>query len=108
MATRGFWLLSLSWTSLAAATAFAANEVVVQQKDIAFLPNKVSLAVGDTLAFTNEDSFGHNMHSEDTDPEFDLGRQAPGAKLTHVFRKAGTFEVLCRIHPKMRLEVVVR
>ena len=108
MAHSAFWLLSLSWTSLLAAVAFAASEVVVQQKDIAFIPDRVTLAVGDTLSFTNEDSFGHNMHSEDTDPEFDLGRQAPGAKLGHVFRKAGTFEVLCRIHPKMRLEVVVR
>jgi plastocyanin len=108
MAKSGFWLMSIAWSALAAASAFAANEVVVQQKDLGFRPDRVEIRTGDSLVFTNEDNYGHNMHSTSAGAEFDLGRQAPGTRVPYVFRRAGTFEVYCRIHPKMRLEVVVR
>lgn len=108
MVKPGFSLICTAWTALAAASAFAAKEVVVEQKDLGFRPNKVELSVGDTIIFTNEDNYGHNMYSTTAGGAFDLGRQAPGTRVPHVFRRAGTFEVLCRIHPKMRLEVVVR
>ncbi len=108
MAKTGFWLMSFAWSVLAAASAFAAKEVVVQQKDLGFRPEKVELATGDTIVFTNEDNYGHNMHSISAGAEFDLGRQAPGTRVPYVFRRAGSFEVFCRIHPKMRLEVVVK
>jgi plastocyanin len=108
MAKPGFWLMCFAWTTLAAASAFAAKEVVVQQRDLGFRPDKVEIAVGDTLFFTNEDNFGHNMHSTSAGAEFDLGRQAPGTRVPYTYRRAGSFEVYCRIHPKMRLEVVVR
>jgi plastocyanin len=108
MAKPGFWLICAAWSALAVASAFAAKEVVVEQKDLGFRPNKIELSVGDTVVFTNEDNYGHNMHSTSAGAAFDLGRQAPGTRVPHVFRRAGTFEVFCRIHPKMRLEVVVR
>jgi cytochrome c peroxidase len=107
MAKPGFWLLTVAWSALAAASAFAA-ETLVAQKDLEFRPEKVEIRTGDTLIFTNEDNYGHNMHSVSSGSEFDLGRQAPGTRVPYTFRKAGTFEVFCRIHPKMRLEVVVR
>jgi cytochrome c peroxidase len=107
MAQSGFWLLAAAWSALAAATAFAA-ETVIAQKDLEFRPEKVQIRTGDTLVFTNEDNYGHNMHSVSPGSEFDLGRQAPGTKVPYTFRRAGTFEVFCRIHPKMRLEVLVR
>ncbi|MSP47995.1 MAG: hypothetical protein EXQ95_01585 [Alphaproteobacteria bacterium] len=82
--------------------------MVVEQKDLGFRPERVEIQVGDSLIFTNEDNFGHNMHSASPGAAFDLGRQAPGTRVPYVYRRAGTFEVFCRIHPKMRLSVVVR
>jgi plastocyanin len=55
MAKPGFWLICAAWSALAAASAFAAKEVVVEQKDLGFRPNKIELSVGDTVVFTNED-----------------------------------------------------
>ncbi|NDB77489.1 MAG: hypothetical protein EB141_17920, partial [Verrucomicrobia bacterium] len=81
---------------------------VIEQRDLSFVPEKVEIQVGDTLVFTNEDNYGHNMHSMSPGSEFDLGRQAPGTRVPYTFKKAGSFEVFCRIHPKMRLEVVVK
>ena len=106
MAKPGVWVMGAAWSALAAASAFAASELVVQQKDLAFIPEKAQIQVGDTLVFTNEDNYGHNMHSTSSGSEFDLGRQAPGTRVPYTFRRAGSFEVYCRIHPKMRLEVV--
>ena len=76
MAKPGVWLMGAAWSVLAAASAFAASELVVQQKDLAFIPEKVQIQAGDTLVFTNEDNYGHNMHSTSSGSEFDLGRQA--------------------------------
>jgi plastocyanin len=84
-----------------------ASEVTVVQKDIAFVPERVEVKVGTTLVFVNDDRFGHNVYSETPGADFDIGRQPPGQRTPVVFRRAGNFEVRCRIHPKMRLEVAV-
>ncbi len=90
----------------ACVSAFAAN-VTVAQKDVEFQPSRISIRVGDTVTFVNQDRFGHNVFSVTTGGEFDIGLQAAGQQNAVTFRRAGTFEVLCHIHPKMRLEIVV-
>jgi plastocyanin len=84
-----------------------AAETVVMQKDIAFSPDKLNIKVGQTVVFVNQDPFGHNVYSESAGGEFDIGRQQTGQRSPVVFRRAGTFEAKCRIHPRMRLEIVV-
>lgn len=87
--------------------ADAPSSVTVVQKDIAFHPERVEMKAGGTVTFINEDPFGHNVYSESTGGEFDLGRQQPGQKNVVTFKRPGTFVAECRIHPKMRLEIVV-
>lgn len=84
-----------------------ASEVTVVQKDIAFVPERIEVKAGTTVVFVNDDRFGHNVYSETPGADFDIGRQPPGQRTPVVFRRAGNFEVRCRIHPKMRLEVAV-
>jgi plastocyanin len=84
-----------------------ASEVTIVQKDIAFVPERVEVKAGSTVVFVNDDRFGHNVYSETPGADFDIGRQPPGQRTPVVFRKAGNFEVRCRIHPKMKLEVAV-
>ena len=84
-----------------------ANEATIIQKDIAFVPERVEVKAGSTIVFVNDDRFGHNVYSETPGADFDIGRQAPGQRTPVVFRRAGNFEVRCRIHPKMRLDVAV-
>jgi plastocyanin len=83
------------------------SEVTVVQKDIAFVPERIEVKAGTTVVFVNDDRFGHNVYSETPGADFDIGRQPPGQRTPVVFRRAGNFEVRCRIHPKMRLEVAV-
>jgi plastocyanin len=90
-----------------AVLAQVASAVTVEQKDIAFNPNHVEIKAGGTVTFINEDPFGHNVYSESPGGEFDIGRQQMGQKNVITFKRPGTFVAECRIHPKMRLEIVV-
>lgn len=89
------------------ALAQAVSAVTVIQQDIAFHPAHVEIKAGGTVTFVNQDPFGHNVYSDTPGGEFDLGRQKDGQRDVITFKKPGTFIAECRIHPKMRLEIVV-
>jgi plastocyanin len=110
MGRLGVWGLAagaLAAGALAVATAAWAASVTVAQRGIAFAPGTVSVKAGDTVVFVNEDQFGHNVYSESAGGEFDIGRQQPGQRSPVQFKRAGSFDVYCRIHPKMHLTVTV-
>ena len=101
-------ILSSSWLVLMVAVAPAlADDVDVTQKNKTFLPGEVTLKVGDSIVFHNEDSFTHNMFSRSEDHEFNLQLQNPGEDLRQTFDQPGTALVRCAIHPKMKLVVKV-
>lgn len=87
-----------------ASVAWAASVVVSQQKR-SFGVRELRLKAGDEVVFVNDDYYGHNVYSEGA--EFDIGLQDPGESRTVTFETAGEYSVRCRIHPRMRLTVVV-
>ena len=87
-----------------ALSAQAADRVIVQ-KGRTFRPGEISIAPGQTLTFTNEDSFIHQIYVEGL---FDSDEKAPGENLNETFPRAGTFQVRCHIHPTMRMTVRVK
>lgn len=94
-----------------AGTAMASTgaRVVVSQRGRAFLPGALSVHQGDTVEVVNDDGdLMHHAYVDDPEFSFDSGDQEPGAKADIVFTKPGTFNVLCGIHPKMKLVVAVR
>lgn len=93
---------------LALAQGTDAAEATVVQRDIDFEPKEVRIRVGGQVFFVNEDRFGHNVYSETAGGEFDVGRQGPNTKIGVPFRRAGTFAVMCRIHPRMAMQIVVQ
>lgn len=108
------WLFGAALIGAVAASAAVtgqvlaqAGEITVVQKEIAFVPERIEVKAGSTVVFVNDDRFGHNVYSETPGADFDIGRQPPGQRTPVVFRRAGNFEVRCRIHPKMKLEVAV-
>jgi plastocyanin len=90
------------------ALAQTAADATVIQRDIDFEPKEIRIRAGGQVFFVNEDRFGHNVYSETPGGEFDVGRQAPNSRTGVTFRRAGTFEVMCRIHPRMAMQVVVQ
>jgi plastocyanin len=89
-----------------AATAWAAT-VTVEQRGRSFGVAELTVKVGDTVTFVNNDIYGHNVYSDTKDAEFDIGLQEPGETLDVTFDEPVNAKVRCRIHPRMRLQITV-
>jgi plastocyanin len=89
---------------LPAFAAYAADTVIVQ-KGRAFRPGEVTISRGETLIFTNEDSFVHQIY---VDGQFDSEEKGPGENINQTFLRTGTFQVRCHIHPTMKMTVHVK
>ena len=94
-------------TPLLIGAAPAQTQPTIEQKGIAFRPGNVTIKAGGQVIFRNLDPFGHNVYSPDQGGTFDIGLQVPDASTAVTFREAGTYTVMCRIHPKMRASVTV-
>ncbi|CAN5830912.1 hypothetical protein BH23CHL8_BH23CHL8_14390 [soil metagenome] len=73
--------------------------------DLAFQPQHLAVAVGTTVAWSNDDAFDHTVTS--TDGAFDSGVMASGETFSWTFESPGLFEYLCAIHPSMQGSVTV-
>ena len=80
----------------------------VSQKSRAFTPVSVTIGAGDTLAIHNDDEYVHQVFVDSPSFHFDSGEQDVGQTVEITFPVAGTFHVLCAIHPKMQLDVAVK
>jgi plastocyanin len=100
--------LSLLFAALAmSAGAFAADHEVLQ-KDKKFSKANLTVKVGDTVSFRNEDPFAHNVFSLSDVKTFDLGSYPKGQAKSVTFDKPGTVEIECAIHPDMKVVVEVK
>ncbi|HEV2547885.1 MAG TPA: hypothetical protein VGU20_11135 [Stellaceae bacterium] len=84
--------------------AWAADLLEVVQKNRAFHVRELEVARGEIVRFINADEFLHQIYVKSPDFSFESDEQAPGKNIDVKF-PAGTFEVRCRIHPKMLLVV---
>ena len=88
--------------------ASAAESHRIVQKNRGFEPTQITIAAGDTLEFSNEDGFLHQIYVDGGGMSFESDEQPPGQTIKVRFPIAGTFEVHCHIHPKMVLTVTVK
>lgn len=90
--------------SLVLAAQAADNRRIVQ-KGRAFRPAAVTIMRGESLTFTNGDSFVHQVY---VDGQFDSEEKGPGENINQTFLRSGTFQVRCHIHPTMKMTVHVK
>jgi plastocyanin len=64
-------------------------------------PNAISVAVGQTVTWTNGGAVAHTVTADDGS-SFDSGTMAPGATFTFTPSKAGAFAYHCAFHPWMK------
>lgn len=88
--------------------AAAGGIALVSQKKRAFNVKSVRVVAGDTVKFSNEDTFVHQIYVESRALSFESDEQPPGTSVEIQFPAAGDYEVRCHIHPKMLLNVNVR
>ncbi|MEO6122626.1 MAG: plastocyanin/azurin family copper-binding protein [Ilumatobacteraceae bacterium] len=105
----------------AAPPAQAANEVVIENgaydpanAATAFLPSPMTVAVGTTVTWRNDDAVFHTVTSGTSngtvgkpDGKFESGNIQKGETFSMTFDEAGTFDYFCTPHPWMRGQVVV-
>jgi plastocyanin len=82
-----------------------ASGTEVTIKDLAFTPATLTVAVGSTVTWTNEDAATHTVTADDG--SFDSGSLAQGDTFTQTFDTAGTYAYHCTMHPSMVAEIVV-
>jgi plastocyanin len=89
-----------------ASAAFAAEKDVTIA-GFAFSPSTVTVSVGDTVTWTNNDGATHTATADGG--QFDTGNISGGGGSDSVtFNSAGTFAYHCQIHSAMTGTVVVR
>jgi plastocyanin len=113
-------LLLIPFGAITTGNAFAATTNVTQcagaadaNNDCFFVPPEVTINVGDTVIWTNDDSATHTVTSGDVnDPgtwgqAFDSGLGIPRSTFEHTFDAAGEYPYLCQLHPWMTGKVIV-
>jgi plastocyanin len=68
-------------------------------KNIKFAPTSLSVKVGQTVTWTNDDSVDHNVTA--SDGTFKSSNFGHGKTFSWKATKAGTFKYTCTIHPGM-------
>ena len=82
------------------------SRIAVTIDNFNFSPNTITVAVGTIVEWTNKDDVPHNV----TNPEkaFASPTLDTDQKWEYTFKKAGTFDYYCAIHPMMTGRVVVQ
>ena len=83
-----------------------AATATIGNKDMTFLPFVSVVYEGGSVTFINDDPFPHNAYSPDGGG-FNLGLFSKGQPRVHKFPKAGSYRILCNLHPGMLAYVVV-
>jgi plastocyanin len=102
----GFKILLAAAFLSGTAVAFA-TERTVMQKGKAFSESEIAVKVGDTIVFVNDDNVFHNVFSSHPENKFNLGSLKPGSSTPVTFKTAGDIQVLCAMHPSMKMLVKV-
>jgi len=91
-------------TQLAAGGASGGSGAVTA-RDGAFDPAELTVKVGDTVGFTNADSFAHTFTADNG--EFDSGRVDGGGSFEYTADAAGAIAFHCNIHTNMTGTITV-
>ena len=82
-----------------------------EERNQCFIPADVTISVGDTVTWSNDDTAAHTVTSgiasEGPDGIFDSSLFMAGTTFEHTFDEAGEFDYFCMVHPWMTGRVQV-
>lgn len=93
--------------SFIVSSLFSAQHIV-DQKNRTYIPNKLTVSVGDTIIFKNSDNYPHISSSSDPINGFNTGLQKKGEEKVITINGKSDFIIKCTIHPNMLMEVIVK
>lgn len=95
-----------------AGTAGGGKTVQASLKDIQFQPKTLNVKKGATVKWTNDDSVNHDVtKTGGPGPDFksgSAGNLGQGASYRHTFTTAGSYKLVCTVHPGMEQTVTVK
>lgn len=101
-------LAMLGALGLASCSDSSSLPLQVSQRGRDFQPNQISISRGQTVRIVNDDAdLLHHVYVTSEKFNYDSSDMVPGSKVDIKFPVAGDFNVLCGIHPKMKLGVRV-
>jgi plastocyanin len=90
-----------------AAAAAAPTTKSVEAMGYKFSPADLTIAVGDTVTWTNHDTAPHNIVITDGPEKFTSPNLQTGQTFSHTFTQAGKYSYYCSIHPDMKATITV-
>lgn len=101
-----------SSVSFADANTGKPSEHVIVQKDKNFSQTELTVNLGDTIIFKNDEKdILHNVYSITHGNEFEIHHQKPGTKTPITIdpkkHQPGVMMIECAIHPNMKLKVKI-
>lgn len=102
-----FSLLVLPFLTLLAPTPAMAAVHAVAMAQYAFAPAALTVHVGDTITWTNQDQAPHDVTTTSAPVPLHSPTLATGQSWTYTFSQPGTYSYICSIHPDMRAQIVV-
>ena len=99
-------LLAISLAVLPAAALAAGKTHEVRIEGMKFDPERLEVAAGDTVVWTNRDVVPHTVTAGGAKVE--SGEIAPNKSWRFAAKKKGEMPYVCRIHPTMKGVLVVK
>lgn len=100
-------LVAMCVAAFPAAGAYAAGKThTVRIEGMKFVPERLEVARGDTVRWTNADFVPHSVTAAKAGVE--SGDLAQGKSWSFVARKKGEMNYICRLHPVMKAVLVVK
>ena len=92
-------------STTAKTTAAVTKEVMIE--NYKYSPAALTVAVGDTVKWTNMDTAPHTVTVTSGPVKFNSGNLAKGESFSYTFKTAGTYKYYCAVHPDMTASVTV-
>jgi len=100
-------LVAICIAAFPAAGAYAAGKThTVRIEGMKFVPERLAVAAGDTVVWTNKDFLPHSVTAAEAGVE--SGDLAPNKSWRFVARKKGEMHYICRLHPVMKAVLVIK
>ena len=106
MKLRAALVLACAAAVFAAGAHAGGKTHAVRIEGMKFVPERLEVASGDTVVWTNKDFLSHSVTASQTRVE--SGDLAPNKSWRFVARKKGEMNYICRLHPVMKGVLVVK
>jgi len=93
--------------AMPASATTPSGTAAVQMKMYAFSPAALTVPVGTTVVWTNEDTAPHTVTVSDGPEKFSSPNLQKGDSFSFTFTKPGTYSYFCAVHPDMTATVTV-